>query len=102
MEAYTYSEAKGEKTRGSSNPNVHVYKLQNSKRGEKNIPRIIAIFVAKQYGQLTHQKITNYFTNIKPNSISTAIKRFNFIFKNNREIHNHIENICRLLFMNVD
>jgi hypothetical protein len=63
---------------------------------------MFAIFIAKQYGQATHQKIANYFTNIKLNSISTQVKRLETLFRTDIEMQKHLENINNLLFLDVD
>jgi hypothetical protein len=82
--------------------NVDLEQLKKSKHGQKNIPRMFAIFIAKQYGQVTHKKIAHYFTNIKPNSVSTQVKRLEVLFKTNIEMQKHMENINNLLSMDVD
>jgi chromosomal replication initiation ATPase DnaA len=76
---------------------IDTLQLKKSSRGGKNIPRLLAIFIAKFYGQMTHQQIANYFTSIKANSISTLILRINDLLDKNLEIRKHFENIKLML-----
>ncbi|MHB1946676.1 MAG: transposase [Gammaproteobacteria bacterium] len=77
--------------------NVEIDHLKNSTRGKKNIPRIFAMFFTKQYGQLTHQQIANYFTNINSKSVGTLTDRLQLLIKNNNEMQKYFEDISYLL-----
>ncbi|MES2217166.1 MAG: transposase [Pseudomonadota bacterium] len=82
--------------------NVNSGQLTKSKHGQKNVPRMFAIFMAKQYSHLSHQKIADYFTNINRNSISTQIKRFEALLKTDVEIQKHMNNLINLVSSNVN
>jgi len=73
--------------------NVEINRLQNSQRGNRNIPRILAIFYVKQYCQLTHQAIAKYFTKIKPKSIGNLIGRLETQIINDLSLQKHMDNI---------
>jgi hypothetical protein len=50
--------------------------LQASKQGKLNIPRMIAIFLSRQYAQLVYKKISDFYKQISTDSVGLAIKRF--------------------------
>jgi chromosomal replication initiation ATPase DnaA len=60
---------------------VEVDTLKTTKPETRNIPRMIAIFLAKQCGQLTYQKIADYFTKINADSIGMVINRLEKIIQ---------------------
>ena len=68
--------------------------LKQSKHGRKNLPRIFAIYFAKQYCQLTHKKISDFFTNINPRSVGIILNRLEKVLENEgNEIKTHFENL---------
>jgi putative transposase len=59
----------------------------------KNYPRMLAIYFSGHLTLQTHQKISVYFTGITRASISTILKRCEFLIKTNSLVKNHHENI---------
>jgi len=77
--------------------NVEIDDLKNSKRGKQNIPRMFAIYFTRQYGQLNHQDIANYFTNINSKSIGTLTDRLEISLNNHSQMQKYFDDICYLL-----
>ena len=62
-----------------------------------NLPRAFAIFLAQQCCQSTYQKISEYFTQLKPDSIGMIIKRFKMRIQEDGVMAKHYENLIQLL-----
>lgn len=73
--------------------------LLTSAIGQKNIPRIIAIYLARYVGQYTYVKISIYF-NITPDGVSSSIKRAKKLLKNESNIFNLVNSIISDLLYN--
>lgn len=63
----------------------------------KNYPRMLAIYLARNFSSLTHQKIAEYFTGITRASISTTIKRCAILIKSDIQMKEHYENLIVML-----
>ncbi|MDR3490959.1 MAG: transposase [Gammaproteobacteria bacterium] len=64
---------------------------------KSNQPRMLAIYLARNFSLLTHQKIAEYFTGITRASISTTLKRCAFLINTNTDMKRHCENLIAII-----
>jgi len=76
---------------------VEVDILKTTKPGTRNIPRMFAIFLAKQCGQLSYQKISSYFTKISADSVGMVINRFEKNIQHDERMVIHCEKLVEIL-----
>lgn len=76
---------------------VDIAMLMRTTRGTKNLPRIFTIFLARQCGQLSYQKISEYFTQLKSDSVGMVIKRFEKRLQEDGLVERHYINLIRIL-----
>jgi REP element-mobilizing transposase RayT len=69
--------------------------LHESKQGKRNLGKIIAIYLLRQLGHLSHKDISGIFNNIKPRSMSSSIGKYNQLIKMNPSVENHSNEIAR-------
>lgn len=72
-----------------------------STTGKLNIHKMIVIFLAKQLGQLSHKKISEYF-GLKPSSISTALKRFDLTKNKCQKLEEEIGALTSVILTSFD
>ncbi|MHB1947924.1 MAG: transposase [Gammaproteobacteria bacterium] len=72
---------------------VELNSLKKGNKGYRNVPRSLGIYLAKQYGQLSHRKIAEFFTNITPPSIGISVKNIEVMILANPEINTHLFNL---------
>ena len=71
--------------------------LKITKRGKLDLPRMLAIFLARQCCHLTYKKISEHFTQLKNDSVEMAIKRFEKRIQEDSLIEKHYINLIRIL-----
>lgn len=64
---------------------------------KKNYPRMLAIYLSRNLTVLTHQKISEYFTGITRASLSTILKRCEFLVNTNAVLKKHHDNLMALI-----
>lgn len=79
---------------------VDIQTIFSTTTGRLNIHKMIVIFLARHLGQLSHQKISEYFS-LKPVSISSALKRFDLIKHNNQKLKDDIEILTNLILASI-
>jgi len=67
--------------------------LYDGKKGKKNVPRLIAIYLLRELGHLKHREIAKIFPGIKAASISTHMMRSRKLMDEEADFRNHIGNI---------
>lgn len=77
--------------------NSEVQNIKKRTTTKKNIARIIAIYLARKIGQLTHHKISENFS-LRHKSIGTTLKRFEKEIIKNDYLQNHINNLKTIIF----
>ncbi|MDR3492859.1 MAG: transposase [Gammaproteobacteria bacterium] len=58
-------------------------------RQKNNFPRLLAMYLAREMAQSSHQKISDYFTGIKRFSVSTALIRCRCLIEDDPKIKMH-------------
>ena len=62
---------------------------------KNNYPRLLAIYLARNLTQLTHQKISDFFIGIKRSSVSTTIIKCKKLLDKNYDMNKHYLNLLQ-------
>ena len=71
--------------------------LNESFKGKKNMPKMIAIYLLSHIGQLTHRSISEVFSTLKPSSISPQIIRLKKIIETDILIRQNMMDITNMI-----
>jgi REP element-mobilizing transposase RayT len=75
--------------------------MLSSMTGKINIPKMMLIFLSKQLGQLSYQKIAEHL-GLKPTSVSSSMKRFNQMKCNNHQIEEGIHTLTNIILLSFE
>jgi len=71
----------------------HYDAVKNSKRGKRNLVRMVAMYLARRLGMLKYNEIAEYFTCISVDGVASAISRCEQILENDICLRDKVNNL---------
>lgn len=77
---------------------INTEEIKNSIKGKKHLPRLLAVYLSKKFGQASNHQVGTYFTNLQSESISNIVCRCEKEIKENKVVAEHFFNIKIKMF----